>query len=303
MDKFIAMRVFQAVAEAASFAGAARELGMSRSQVNRLVIQLEDALSVSLFNRTTRKVQLSAPGRLYLAKVERILAEVHEAECLLKEEHGVPKGEINVNAPMSFGTLYLGEILADFLQRYPDIRVRLSLSDAQLDPMTQGFDLTLRIAEPLAEASLIGHEIASISRVLCASPAYLQSQQAVLSPAELKHHSCLHYGHLPSGNRWKLVGPGGETQVVVKGRYCSNNGEVLCQAALAGLGIVFLPGFIVGPYLRAGRLVRVLPDYYGTALSLQVLYAPNRHMSERIRIFVKYIQSVFAESMPSAFEI
>ena len=301
MDKLAAMRAFQAVAEASSFAGAARKLGMSRSQVNRLVIQLEDQLAVSLFHRSTRRVQLTALGQAYLARVGAILADLHDAECMLQDAQGSPLGEIKINAPMSFGTLYLGRVLADFLRLYPDISIQLFLSDAQIDPMAQGFDLTLRIAEASDTMSMIEHDIAPMPRILCAAPAYLQQRGKLAELADLKQHTCLHYGSLPAGNRWQLLGPSGENQVQVTGSYCSNNGEVLCQAAVAGMGVVLLPLFIVGADLRAGRLVRVLPEYQARPLSLQLLYAPNRHLSERIRVFVKYMQATFGEQPPWAF--
>lgn len=298
MDKFASMQAFQAVAEVASFAAAARKLGMSRSQVNRLVIQLEDQLGVNLFNRSTRRVQLTPLGQAYLARVDAILADLYDAECMLQDEQGSPRGEINLNAPMSFGTLYLGKVLAEFLSLYPDIRIQLFLSDAQIDPLAQGYDLTLRIAQASDSLSMIEHEIAPMPRILCAAPAYLQQRGKINKLADLKQHACLHYGNLLTGNRWKLLGPEGESQVQVKGAYCSNNGEVLCQAAVAGLGVVLLPLFIVGPDLQAGHLVQVLQAYQATPLSLQLLYPPNRHLSERIRVFVKYLQRIFGEQPP-----
>lgn len=301
MDKLASMQAFQAVAEAASFAGAARKLGMSRSQINRLVTQLEDQLAVNLFNRSTRRVQLTPLGQAYLVRVDAILADLRDAECMLQDEQGSPRGEIRVNAPMSFGTMYLGNVLAEFLGVYPDIRMQLFLSDTQIDPMAQGFDLTLRIAQASDSMNMIEHEIAPMPRILCAAPSYMRRAGKINAPADLKQHACLHYGNLPTGNRWKLLGPEGEAQVQVKGAYCSNNGEVLCQAAVAGLGVVLLPLFIVGPDLQAGRLVRVLPAFQATPLSLQLLYPPNRHLSERIRVFVKYMQTTFGERPPWQF--
>lgn len=298
MDKVACMQAFQAVAKAASFAGAARELGLSRSQVNRLVIQLEDTLGVSLFYRSTRKVKLSAMGQAYLTRVDAILADIEDAECMLQDEHASPKGDIKINAPMSFGTLHLGSALTDFMKLYPDIRIQLSLSDAVVDPVAHGFDLTLRIAEPTENNSLIEHDIAPMPLHLCASPEFVKKQGELKSLSDLKQSSCLHYGNLPTGNRWNLFGPEGESNVIVNGPYCSNNGDMLCQAAVAGLGIVLLPLFITGPDLQAGRLVRVLENYEAKPLSLRLIYAPNRHLSERIRVFVSYIQSIFGERPP-----
>lgn len=298
MDKFASMTAFQAVAEARSFAAAARALGMSRSQVNRLVIQLEDHLAVSLFNRTTRSVHLTPVGEAYLPRVRALLADLADAERMLQDEQATPVGEIKVNAPMSFGTLYLGKVLVEFMKRYPDIRVQLMLSDALIDPVAQGFDMTVRIAEPTDSPSVIEHEIIAMPRILCAAPAFVDTTGGLQDLEDLKHHPCLHYGNLPSGNRWQLLGPDGEVDVQVNGAFCSNNGEVLCEAAVAGLGVVLLPMFIAGRDLQAGRLTRVLHEYQATPLSLNLLYSPNRHLSARIRVFVKFMQGAFGDHPP-----
>lgn len=298
MDKFAAMQAFKMVAQEHSFAGAARKLGFSRSQVNRLVLSLEDYLAVTLFNRSTRNVQLTPMGQAYLLRVDSILTDIEDAERMVQDEQAAPTGRIRVNAPMTFGTMYLGKVLSSFLKRYPDIQVQLALSDALDDPLSQDADIIVRIAEPTGNLSLIEHEIAPMPRILCASQQYLDQHGEPKKINELKSRDCLHYGSLPTGNHWKINGPEGSSQIVVNGAFCSNNGEVLCQAAVEGLGIALLPLFIVGPEVQAGRLIRIMNDYEATPLTLQLLYLPNRHLSERIRVFVKYIQEVFGTHTP-----
>lgn len=293
MDKFAAMQAFKLVAQERSFAGAARKLGLSRSQVNRLVLSLEDKLTVNLFNRSTRSVQLTPMGQAYFSRVDSILADLEDAERMVQDQQGSPKGQIRINAPMSFGTMYLGRALADFIKLYPKIEIQLSLSDALDDPLTQSCDITLRIAEPAENLSLIAHDIAPMPRILCAAQSYLSEHGEPKYLHELKDRRCLHYGNLPTGNHWNLLGPDGEKQITVTGAYCSNNGEVLCQAAVEGLGIALLPLFIAGPAIKQGQLVRILNDYETQPLTLQILYLPNRHLSERIRVFVEYIHTVF----------
>lgn len=298
MDKFTSMNALRAVAHSESFASAARKLGISRSQVNRLVIQLEDHLGVSLFHRSTRNVQLTPAGKAYLPRVEALLADLEDAERMLQGEQDSPKGEIRINAPMSFGTMYLSKVIVAFMQRYPQIRVQLVLSDSLIDPLAQGFDMTLRIAKPSEQSSMIEHEIVSIRRILCAAPAFINAHPGIEQPKDLKRLPCLHYGNLATGNRWQLNGPNGENSVEIHGTLCSNNGEVLCEAATAGLGIILMPMFIVGNALKQGRLVQVLKDYEASPLSLNLFYSPNRHLSERIRVFVKFMQEAFGEHTP-----
>ncbi|SMF38542.1 DNA-binding transcriptional regulator, LysR family [Alteromonadaceae bacterium Bs31] len=297
MDKFTAMNAFANVASKGSFAAAARDMGLSRSQVNRLVIQLEDHLSSTLLNRTTRKVSLTPIGQAYLQRVKAILNDVEDTERLVLSENEKPTGEIKINAPMSFGTLYLGKAIVAFMEAYPNIRVQLVLSDELIDPVANGFDMTVRIGEPSDSLSLIEHTILAMPRILCASPQFAQ-QHPTNSIQDLKKTPCLHYGNLPAGNRWKLLGPEGGVNVQVKGVLCSNNGEILCEAALKHLGVALLPTFIAGRELQCGRLVRILPQYQASPLSLNLLYPPNRHLSERIRVLVKFMQAQFSQLPP-----
>lgn len=295
MDKFSAMGAFVKVVEAGSFAEAARQLGQSRSQINRLVINLEDELSVTLLNRTTRSVSLTPIGAAYWQRAKAILDDLQETENTVRASHDQAIGEIRVNAPMSFGTLHLGPAIADFMKRYPQIRVQLILSDEMLDPVASGFDMTLRIAEPSGSLALIEHIIAPVTRILCCSPAFFGSLSKVVTIDSLKELPCLHYGNLPSGNQWKLTGPDGLHQIRVNGVLCSNNAEVLCQAAVAGLGIALLPTFITGEELKKRRLQTILDDYESPPISLCLLYPPNRHLSARNRLFVKFMQNRFSE--------
>ena len=155
MDKLAAMSVFAEVAKTNSFADASRRLGMSRSQVNKLVIALEDDLGVTLFNRTTRKVTLTATGKAYLERVKPILADVAETESLVKDNQETPSGELKINAPMSFGTMHLSHAIIEFMKRYPQIHVQLVLSDEKINPVSNGFDMTVRIASASDSMALI----------------------------------------------------------------------------------------------------------------------------------------------------
>ncbi|MEM9387773.1 MAG: LysR family transcriptional regulator [Pseudomonadota bacterium] len=295
MDKFSALKAFVAVVEHGNFAAAARALGLSRSQVNRTVIHLEDALEVHLFNRTTRAVALTPSGQAFYDRVKSVLADLNEAEQALRADHEVPQGEMRINAPMSFGIRYLGPALASFMREYPKVRVQLSLSDRFVDPVAEGFDMTVRIAEPSDLPSLIEHTIVPIRRLICASPAFIAEHGRPECLSSLAALPCLHYGNLPTGNVWRLRREGAPWEDVrVNGVLCANNAEVLRDAAVGGLGLALLPTFVAPEELADGRLQAVLRDYSAAPIALTLLYPPNRHLSARTRLFVKFMHEHFA---------
>jgi DNA-binding transcriptional LysR family regulator len=293
MDKFESIRAFTQVVVSGGFAAAARDMGLSRSAVNKLVIGLENQLGVQLLHRSTRVVTPTETGLAFYERCIEILASLEEAERSVTQLHGEPRGRLRVNAPMSFGTMHLAPALADFLVQYPDLQVQLTLNDRFIDPIEEGFDVTVRIAEPQQTASLIVHSLAPAQRVLCAAPTYLETHGTPSHPDELRHHSCLHYGQLAVENQWTLMGSDGEYTISVNGVLCSNNGEVLRDAAVRGLGITLLPRFLVGEELRRGTLQLVLPDYHPPELSIYVIYPVNRHLSTKIRLLVDFFQERF----------
>ena len=295
MDKFESLRAFTQVVTSGGFAAAARKMGLSRSAVNKLVINLEDELGVQLLHRTTRRVSPTATGLAFYERCVSILADLEDAELAVTQLHQEPKGTLRVNAPMSFGTLHLGPVVADFISQYPDLRVQLTLEDRFVDPREEGFDITIRISALPESPNLIVHPIASANRVLCAAAAYLDRRGAPIHPNDLKAHSCLHYGHLANKSQWTLWGPDGEHTIAIQGVLCSNNGKVLKDAAVKGLGITLLPTFIVGENLKQGALQIVLPDYQPRELSLCVIYPVNRHLSTKIQLFTKFLRDRFVD--------
>ncbi len=294
MDKFESMRAFIQVVEAGGFAAAAREMGVSRSQVNKLVAHLEDHLGIQLLHRTTRKVTTTDTGRAYYERCLAILAELAEAEASVTQLHTEAKGILRINAPMSFGIRHLGSEIALFCKQHPQLQVELTLNDRFIDPISEGFDVTLRISESPEAASLISHQVMPTPRVLCAAPHYLKQQGIPKQATQLRNHSCLYYGHLPSVHSWSLWGPEGDVQIPISGALCSNNGEVLRCAALEGLGISLLPHFIVEDDLRRGQLQIVLAEYRTPDIFLHVVYPVNRHLSEKVKLFTAYICDRFS---------
>jgi DNA-binding transcriptional LysR family regulator len=295
MDKFEQMRAFAQVVVSGGFAAAARQMGQSRSTVNKLVIALENDLGVQLLQRSTRVVSPTETGLAFYDRCVEILASLEEAERSVTQLHGSPKGRLRINAPMTFGTMYLAGAIADFLVQYPDLQVELTLSDRFVDPIEEGFDVTVRIAEPQPTSNLLVQPLAPAQRVLCASPTYLEKHGMPTHPMELRSHSCLHYGQIAIEHRWTLMGGNGEYTVGVNGALCSNNGEVLREAAMRGLGIALLPRFIVESALQQGALQIVLPIYCPSELSIDVLYPVNRHLSVKIRLLVDFLRERFGQ--------
>jgi DNA-binding transcriptional LysR family regulator len=294
MDKFESIRAFTQVVNAGGFAAAAREMGVSRSQVNKLVIALENELGVQLLHRSTRVVTPTETGLAFHQHCVEILSSLEEAERSITQLQAEPRGRLRINAPMTFGTLHLAPALADFLVQYPDLEVQLTLNDRFIDLIEEGFDVTVRIAKLQESASLIVHPLVSVPRVLCAAPSYLAIHGTPNHLDELRSHSCLHYGQLAVEDQWTLIGADGEQMISVSGVLCSNNGEVLRDAAVRGLGITLLPMFIVGQELQQGALQRVLPNYVPSELSIAVIYPVNRHLSTKVRLLVDFLHDRFS---------
>jgi DNA-binding transcriptional LysR family regulator len=292
MDKLTSMRAFTRVVTHGSFSEAARELRLSRSAVSKYVIDLEEELGVQLLNRTTRKASPTENGLLYHERCLAILAEIDEADAAVSSLHSEPRGLLRVNAPMSFGTLHLGPVIAEFMARHPKLQIQLILSDEQIDMVQEGFDVTLRIAD-LAASSLIARKIVVLDRALCASASYLASRGTPKHPDDLRQHDCLTYGYLATGTQWKLTGKDGDHWINVPWSLCSNNAEVLRDAAIQGRGIALLPTFIADADLEQGRLQRLLKGYQAPELTLCALYPPTRHLSVKVRLFIDFLVGRF----------
>ena len=293
MDRFDSMRAFTKVVEMNGFAAAARTMGLSRSVVNKAVINLENELGAQLLVRSTRKVNPTETGMAFYDRCIQILGDFDEAIASVKELHDHPNGNLRINAPMTFGTQHLGIVVADFMASHPDVHVELLLNDRFVDPIEEGFDITIRIAEPAHATSLITKEIVSARRVLCASPGYLDDAGEPSSPAELKEHRCLQYGYSGAMTQWRLHGPDGEQSFSINCAMWSNNGDVLRAAASRGQGIALLPTFIVGDALQEGTLRSILTDFTPTELVVSALYPRHRHLSAKVRLFVDLLEERF----------
>jgi DNA-binding transcriptional LysR family regulator len=293
MDRLGTMEAFVAVVDAGSFSAAALRLRSSKSLVSRQIAALESELGARLFQRTTRSLTLTEEGRRYHEQVVRILADIAEANRSLSNLQAAPRGLLRVNAPMSFGYLHLAPAVPDFLMQCPEVELDLTMNDRYVDLIEEGVDLALRLGR-LADSSLVARKLAPARRVVCASPTYLREHGVPQTPDDLKRHQCLCYSNIAASDEWRFVRQDGKTwPVEVKGRLHANNGDALREAALKGLGLVFLPTFIVGRDLQAGSLVSVLTDYVAQDSGLYAVYPHARHLSPKVRAFVDFLASRF----------
>lgn len=295
MDRLDDLKLFTLVAETKSFTKAADRLGLSKSAASRRVAELEARLGARLFHRTTRSISLTQVGQGFCQRVSQILGELEEAERSVTSEHAAPRGTLKVAAPMSFGLSHLAPVVCAYMERYPEVQVDMDVSDRFVDLVEEGYDVAVRIGR-LKDSSLVARRICPIRMVVCASPAYLDRRGTPKTPAELAEHDCLLYTNSQSFDQWSFrIAPGSDqTQSIrVQGRMRVSNGDVLRQAALAGLGIVVLPSFIVGDDLVSGKLRGVLTDYTLSEGALHALYPANRHLSPKVRAFVDLLAASF----------
>jgi DNA-binding transcriptional LysR family regulator len=227
-------------------------------------------------------------GQSYYESALRLLGEVEQVEQGIAGQTTEPRGTIRLSAPLSFALAHLGCLLPVFLQRYRDVSVEVDLSDRPVDLLGEGYDLALRIGV-LEDSTLIARRIASIKRVYCASPDYLAERGTPNKPEDLLNHDCLPYGH-GRQVQWRFDGPGKPLTVNVTGRMRVNNGDVLRDAAVAGMGVTYLPTFIVGAALKEGRLVPVLEDFSTGPLTLSAVYPQHRQGSRPVQAFIEFLR-------------
>ena len=288
MDRLHGMAVFVRVAELGSFSAAARQLGLSKSAASKHVTALEERLGVRLLHRTTRRLALTEVGSVYRDYCARIVQEIEEAELTATRHAVEPRGRLKINAPMTFGFLHLGPVLPEFLARYPRIEIELTLNDRFVDLLEEGYDVAVRIGW-LADSSLVARRFATARFVCAASPAYLATAGAPREPGDLARHNCLSYSYRRQPDDWHFSRGGERLTARVRGNLQANNGDVLRAAACAGLGIVYLPDFILGEDLVRGRLCRLFADWEAPDIPIHAVFPPQRHAFARLRVFVDFL--------------
>ncbi len=292
------MRVFAQVVDAKSFSAAADKLGMSKSLASRHVSALERALSVRLLNRSTRKLSLTEAGAVYYEHCARIVQEAELAEQRLTHTQTEPAGLVKVTAAPAFAVRHVLPALGEFHRKYPKIQVKLFCSNRPLDLGDEGFDLGIRVSFGPAP-NLVARKLAANRSVLCASPAYLKRRGTPRRIEDLREHECVLFPPIAPKGVWTLRRDRRKYSVRVAGAFETDEMDVVRAAVAAGLGISFLPLYMVGEALQKGQLVPLLPQYQLVPESaIYLVYLPNRTLSSRVRALIDFLTERFGPVAP-----
>ena len=292
MDRLEQMATFVRAVELGSFSAAADDLKLSAQLVGKQVKMLEQHLGVSLLHRTTRRQSLTDFGRAFYQRAKLILADMQAAENLAAETRGTPSGRLRINAPVTFGIRTLSPRLLEYMVRYPQVSVDLTLSNELVDVVNDGYDVVFRIGE-LASSGLKALPLVPYQLVLCAAPSYLSRRPPITSPWDLQQQECLGFSFSDGRSHWSFNGPEGRIDVPITSRLTINQGDPLLAAAVAGLGVVLQPIELVRDALRDGTLVRLLPQYPVPASPMSMLYTPDQRMTPKLRSFLDFAAEAF----------
>ncbi|MGE5522091.1 MAG: LysR family transcriptional regulator [Rhodospirillaceae bacterium] len=289
MDKLASMTAFNAVVEAGSFVRAAERLGTSTSTLSRQIAELEQHLGARLLNRTTRKLSLTEGGQAFYERTVQLLAELKEAEAVASSTAAAPRGTLRLTCSHAMGVQRIAPAIATFVARYPDVRFEVSVLDRIVDLVEEGYDLAIRIGR-VGSDRLVARRLGTVRLLACASPAYLKAHGTPRKPADLAAHAVLTYAYSPNPSVLRLTDRHGrDEEVRISGPLHSNSGDLSIAAAIAGLGVVFEPDFMVKAALDSERLVRVLPGYESTPSEIWAVYPSRRHLSAKVRLFVDHV--------------
>ena len=303
MDTLNAMKLYCHIVDAGQLSIAADQLNLSKGAVSKQLAKLEAHLGGRLLHRTTRRLTPTEAGIAFYERAKQILESVEEAECVVTGLSTEPSGTLKINAPMSFGFLHMGVLLAKYQEKYPKVTIDITLHDRQIDLIEEGYDLALRIAT-LKDSSLIVRRLAPCHLVMLASPAYLQKYGEPQVPADLKNHQCLLYTYSDSVKYWTFTNKEGKKkQVPINGTLITNNGNLICDAVINGMGIASLPTFIAGDAIRKGEAKIILDDWRPQAEDISLLYPSSKHLSAKVRAFVDMAVEHFSPSQPRSDEV
>jgi DNA-binding transcriptional LysR family regulator len=301
MDKFQEMKAFVAVVDSGSFVRAAEAINGSKAAVSRLVADLERRLGVRLLNRTTRTLSLTDDGKLFYIRCADLLNALDEAESELNMRTGEASGHLRVTAPVTFGNNLLAPLWGEFLAQHPKVSLEVALSDRTADLVEEGLDLAVRISRA-PHPVFIARQLATTRMVLCASPQYLQVHGTPARPEELAHHEVVSYTYWSSRDEWEFLRPDGVVETVkTRPRLHANSGDTCVAAALRHHGIIMQPDFLLYDALRAGSLVRLLPDYQAVELGIYAVYASRRQMPLKLRYLIDFLVAAFQAPVWNAY--
>ncbi len=278
---------FMSVVDAGSFVGGGRAIGLTRSAAGKALARLESRLGVRLLNRTTRHLSLTDDGRVFHEHCLKVLAALDEAEASVAQRTGTPPGVLRLTVPDAFGRLHVLPLLRDYLRSWPEVQAEVSFTDRVTDIIEEGYDLAVRIEASSIDTRLVSRLVARHRAVVCAAPSYLEARGRPQTPEQLAAHDCLIFSSRTRRQSWRLRQKGGPW-VTVEGRsrLRLDSGEALRDAAVAGLGIAYLPGFLVDEDLASGRLEALLPSCEPVDVPIMAIYPSKRHLPAKVRRFI-----------------
>jgi DNA-binding transcriptional LysR family regulator len=296
MNQLLAIRVFARVVESGSFTKAADSLNLPKTTVSKLIGQLEGHLGVRLLQRTTRRLTVTADGASYYQLTHQLLNQLDDIDQGFSQAQGLPRGKIKVDIGGSTATLLVIPHLPQFFARYPDIKIDLGVSDRPVDLISERVDCVIR-GGPLTEQSLAVRRLGEVSWTTCAAPQYLARFGTPTHPEELNQHQLVTYHSASTGRIMPAhFQRGGERhQIEGKGLISVNESNAHLAAGLAGLGIIHTFSYTVRAAIARGELVPILTDWRPPAYPFHVLYPPNRHLSNRVRVFIDWLVERFAQ--------
>lgn len=292
MDLFLSIEAFVRVAEAESFANAARQIGVAKSVVTTRVKQLEEHLGAALFHRSTRAVKLSEIGELYYRDCSDVMLKVQELSARSQRESVSLKGTLRIQVLPGFALGHFSKALVDFRNTYPKIEFEVTVNDRVVDPVQKGLDLILQIYPP-ASNSLIERRLFPIRGLFCAAPNYLDEEPAIQTPLDLLRHDFARYSYYPWGDNWPLIKGSERFEISLSPVLKTNSVHLLLEFARAGAGVAYLPTMVAAPDLLERRLVRVLPEYSAPPLWLSAVYPSSHRSTAKVKLFLDFLRTRF----------
>jgi DNA-binding transcriptional LysR family regulator len=289
---------FVRVVELGTFSEAARQMGSTKATVSKQVARLERSLKTKLLHRSTRRISLTEAGLEIYQHAARMLDEAKAIEAKVDGLQKGPSGTLRVSTSMALGNTQIAALLPEFMERYPDVRVALSLSDRYVDLIDEGFDVALRLAAGVTMMSAVARPIAPLNYVLAASPAYTSRYGTPCSIEDLRDHRCLTFGEAGPASTWSFDNRGEITNIKVASALAINSSQGLRNAVLDGAGIALLPTFVVGEDIRTGDAIHILPAVTPIGMfgsHLYAVYLQNKFLPQKVRVFIDYLVEKIGE--------
>ena len=299
MDISAQMLIFATVVEQGSISAAARSMGQTPSAVSKQIALLEDHVHHRLLNRSRTGVSPTQEGQAFYEKCNAMAEKFKEAEALILNLDGIPRGKLKIASTVAFGKSKLIPALPKFMEENPEVQVSLDLTDREVELQSEGFDAAICFAEQRKNPDILIRRIMQSRRVLCASPAYLERCGTPKDFAELAQHNCLRLAGKSERNSWITIEPGNEQGFEAQGNFEGNSTDVIFRAAIAGYGIARLPCYMTDLKFQSGELVQVMPEYSPPSTDIVVMFADRRNLAPKTRAFVDFLVNQFGRGSES----